>query len=146
MTKDFQSELSGKVIASLIVSVVSLVMGFLWGNYKELRRKFGRNLDEYDFYPFTVTRENFGEFNLKDFRLGMHYFLKNEDNTAARQLIFIGEQNNIRDQLEPAEQKVYAQLFEKYEGKKIADDTTEYLEHYIGIVRLLGKSFPNSGS
>ncbi len=145
MTKVLQSELSVNVIASLIVSVLSLVTGFLWGNYKERRRKFGRNLDEYDFYPFTVTRENFGEFNLKDFRLGMHYFLKNEDNTAARQLIFIGEQNNIRDQLEPSEQKVYAQLFEKYEGKKIADDTTEFLDNYVRLVRLIGKSFPNSG-
>ncbi len=145
MTKVLQSELSVNVIASLIVSVLSLVTGFLWGNYKERRRKFGRNLDEYDFYPFTVTRENFGEFNLKDFRLGMHYFLKNEDNTAARQLIFIGEQNNIRDQLEPSEQKVYAQLFEKYEGKKIADDTTEFLDNYVRLVRLIGKSFPNTG-
>ena len=77
--------------------------------------------------------------------MGMHYFLKNNDYTAARQLIFIGEQNNVRAQLEPSEQKVYARLFEKYEGKKIADDTTEYLENYVRIVRLIGKSFPNSG-
>ena len=48
----------------------------------------------------------------------MHYFLKNEDHTAARQLIFIGEQNNVCHQLEPAEQKVYTQLFDKYEGKE----------------------------
>ena len=75
----------------------------------------------------------------------MHYFLKNNDYTAARQLIFIGEQNNVRSQLEPSEQKVYARLFEKYDGKKIADDTTEYLENYIRIVRFIGKSFPNSG-
>jgi predicted transcriptional regulator YheO len=75
----------------------------------------------------------------------MHYFLKNEDRTAARQLIFIGEQNNVRDQLEPAEQKVYGQLFDKYEGRKIADDTTEFLENYVRIVRLIGKSFPNTG-
>ena len=85
------------------------------------------------------------EFNLKDFRLGMHYFLKNNDYTAARQLIFIGEQNNVRTQLEPAEQKAYAKLFEKYEGKKIADDTTQYLENYARLVRLIGKSFPNIG-
>src|SRR5205823_518531 len=84
---------------------------------------------------FTINRENFPEFNLKDFRLGMHYFLKNNDYTAARQLIFIGEQNNVRAQLEPSEQKVYARLFEKYEGKKIADDTTEYLENYVPILR-----------
>jgi predicted transcriptional regulator YheO len=75
----------------------------------------------------------------------MHYFLKNNDYTAARQLIFIGEQSNVRGQLEPAEQKVYAKLFEKYDGKKIADDTTEYLDNYVRIVRLIGKSFPNTG-
>ena len=145
MISAFQNELGINVIASIIASAVFLAIGFLWGKYKERRRKFGRNLDEYDFYPFTVTRENFGEFSLKDFRLGMHYFLKNEDYTAARQLIFIGEQNNVRTQLEPAEQRVYAQLFEKYEGKKVVDDTNEYLENYVRLARLIGKSFPNTG-
>ena len=118
MINALQSELTINVVASIIVSLLFLGLGFLWGKYKERQRKFGRNLEEYDFYPFTVTRENFGEFSLKDFRLGMHYFLKNEDHTAARQLIFIGEQNNVRTQLEPTEQKVYAQLFEKYDGKR----------------------------
>ncbi len=75
----------------------------------------------------------------------MHYFLRNNDPTAARQLIFIGEQNNVRTRLEPAEQKVYARLFDKYEGKKIADDTSEYLENFAQIARLIGKSFPNLG-
>jgi len=145
MIKTLQSELSINVIASILVSLIFLAMGFLWGKYKEQRRKFGRNLEEYDFYPFTISRENFGEFSLKDFRLGMHYFLKNEDRTAARQLIFIGEQNNVRSHLEPAEQKVYAQLFDKYGGKKIADDTTEFLDNYVRIVHLTGKSFPNTG-
>ena len=95
MINALQSELTINIVASIIVSLLFLGLGFLWGKYKERRRKFGRNLEEYDFYPFTVTRENFGEFSLKDFRLGMHYFLKNEDHTAARQLIFIGEQNNV---------------------------------------------------
>jgi predicted transcriptional regulator YheO len=75
----------------------------------------------------------------------MHYFLRNFDSLAARQLIFIGEQNNVRAQLEPAEQQVYARLFARYDGKKIADDTREYLENYARIVRLLGKSFPGLG-
>src|SRR2546429_8636284 len=145
MTKALQSELSVNVIASMLGSLLFLVTGFLWGKYKEQRRKFGRNLEEYDFYPFTVTRENFGEFDLKDFRLGINYFLKNEDQIAARQLIFIGEKNNVRAQLDPAEQKAYAQLFEKYDGKKVADDTHEFLENYERIVRLIGKSFPNTG-
>ncbi len=145
MIKGLQSEISINVIASIIASLFFLAAGFLWGKYKERLRKFGRNLEEYDFYPFTVSRENFGEFSLKDFRLGMHYFLKNVDHTAARQLIFIGEQNNVRSQLEPAEQKVYAQLFDRYDGKRIADDTTEFLENYVRIARLIGKSFPNTG-
>jgi predicted transcriptional regulator YheO len=145
MISALQSEIGINVIASIIASAFFLAAGFIWGKYKERRRKFGRNLEEYDFYPFTVSRENFGEFNLNNFRLGMHYFLKNEDHTAARQLIFIGEQNNVRTQLEPTEQKVYAQLFDKYQGKKIADDTHEFLENYESIVRLVGKSFPNTG-
>src|SRR6201984_1255546 len=145
MIKALQNELSINIVASIVVSLLFLGAGFIWGKYKERRRKFGRNLEEYDFYPFTVTRENFGEFNLNNFRLGMHYFIKNEDHTAARQLIFIGEQNNVQTLLEPAEQKVYAQLFEKYDGKKVVDDTHEFLENYEKIVRLIGKSFPNTG-
>jgi predicted transcriptional regulator YheO len=144
MISAFQSELGLNVIASIIASVVLLGAGFIWGKYKE-RRKFGRNLEEYDFYPFTINRDNVPEFNLNNFRLGMHYFLKNNDYTAARQLIFIGEQNNVREKLEPAEQKEYAKLFDKYDGRKIADDTSEYLENYVRIVRLIGKSFPNTG-
>jgi predicted transcriptional regulator YheO len=144
MIKGLSGDVTVNVLASIIASLVLLAAGFLWGKYKE-RRKYGRNLEDYDFYPFMINRENFPEFNLKDFRLGMHYFLKNNDYTAARQLIFIGEQNNVRAQLEPSEQKVYARLFEKYDGKKIADDTAEYLENYVRIVRLIGKSFPNSG-
>src|SRR4051795_10931231 len=140
----FGSDIILNVVASVIASAILLAAGYAWGKYKE-RRKFGRRLEEYDFYPYTINRDNFPEFNLNNFRLGMHYFLRNSDATAARQLIFIGEQNNVRAQLEPTEQKVYARLFEKYDGKKIADDTTEYLENYIRIVRLIGKSFPNSG-
>src|SRR5256714_1136563 len=144
MIKGISGDVTVNVIASIIASLVLLAAGFLWGKYKE-RRKYGRNLEDYDFYPFTINRENFPEFNLKDFRLGTHYFLKNNDYTAARQLIFIGEQNNVREKLEPTEQKEYARLFEKYDGKRIVDDTNEYLENYVRIVRLIGKSFPNTG-
>src|SRR6266487_6974352 len=138
------SDITINVIASIIASLFLFAIGFLWGKYKE-RRKFGRNLEEYDFYPYTINRDNVPEFNLNNFRLGTHYFLKNNDYTAARQLIFIGEQNNVREKLEPTEQKEYARLFEKYDGKRIVDDTNEYLENYVRIVRLIGKSFPNTG-
>jgi len=140
----FGSDITVNVVASIIASAILLGAGFLWGKYKE-RKRYGRKLEEYDFYPYIINRDNFPEFNLNHFRLGMHYFLRNFDPTAARQLIFIGEQNNVRVQLEPAEQKVYARLFTRYDGKRIADDTREYLENYVRVVRLLGKSFPNLG-
>ncbi len=140
----FGNDVTINVIASIIASAIFLVLGFLWGKYKE-RQRFGKKLEEYDFYPYAVNRDNFPEFSLKDFRLGMHYFLRNFDPMAARQLIFIGEQNNVRTQLEPPEQKVYARFFERYDGKKITDDTREYLENFGRIVHLIGKSFPNIG-
>src|ERR1041384_4493385 len=115
------SDTTTNVIASIIASAILLGAGFLFGKYRE-RRHFGKKLEDYDFYPYSVNRDNFSEFSLKDFRLGMHYFVRNFDPMAARQLIFIGEQNNVRPQLEPTEQQVYARLFARYDGKQIADD------------------------
>ncbi len=140
----FGNDITVNVLASIICSGIFLGLGFAWGKYKE-RHRFGRKLEDYDFYPFTINRDNFSEFNLVNFRLGMHYFLRNTDPMAARQLIFIGEQNKIRDQLEPAEQKVYERFFTRYDGKKVQDDTREYLENFTRIVHLIGKSFPNTG-
>jgi hypothetical protein len=54
MIKALQNELSINIVASIVVSLLFLAMGFLWGKYKERQRKFGKNLEEYDFYPFTV--------------------------------------------------------------------------------------------
>src|SRR5438045_6646087 len=144
LLRKFGSDISINVLASIIASVVFLVAGFFWGKYHE-RHEYGKNLDQYDFDPSKVKRYIVPEFNLNDFLLAMHYLLKNTDYTAARQLIFIGEQNDVRSKLDPSEQRVYAALFDKYDGKKIADDTAEYLENYARIVRLVGKSFPDSG-
>ena len=140
----FGNDITINVIASVIASGILLGAGFLIGKYKE-RRHYGKRLEEYDFYPYVINRDNFPEFSPKDFRLGMHYFLRNFDARAARHLIFIGEQNNVRGQLEPAEQKIYARLFARYDGNKVADDTREYLENFHRIVHLVGKSFPNIG-
>ena len=47
MFEAFQSELGINVIASIIVSILFLAAGFVWGKYKERTRGFGRNLDQY---------------------------------------------------------------------------------------------------
>jgi predicted transcriptional regulator YheO len=105
----------------------------------------GRDLTDYDFYPYQTTPDNFAEFSLRDFRLGMHYLLRNQDSRAARQLIFIGEQNNVRDLLDNKDKHSYQKLFSSYRGSEIVSDANEYMENYRNIVRLLGRTFPQMG-
>jgi hypothetical protein len=133
------------VITEVIVSLIIFIGGYFIGKYKERKNLRGKNLEEYDFYPFDVDRNNVPQFSLKDFRLGIHYLLKNRDYTAARQLIFIGEQNNVRQQLETSELLQYEKLYKFYHGENIVDDTNEFLENYKNIVRLIGQSFPDIG-
>lgn len=134
-----------KFIVEITVSLVLVLGGYLVGRYRERKSLRGRSLDEYDFYPYESTPENFAEFSLKDFRLGVHYFLRNADSRAARQLIFIGEQNDVRSHLDATERAAYEKLFAKYDGKSIADDTHEFLENYRNLVRLIGRTFRNMG-
>jgi predicted transcriptional regulator YheO len=132
-------------LAEALVSIILLALGFVVGKHRERRRLRGRDLTEYDFYPYQTTVDNFAEFSVRDFRLGMHYLLRNRDSRAGRQLIFIGEQNNVRGLLDDKDKRSFEKLFSKYGGAEIISDANEYLENYRNIVRLLGKTFPNMG-
>jgi predicted transcriptional regulator YheO len=133
------------ILSEALVSLLLLAAGYLIGKYRERRHLHGRDLTEYDFYPFKTTADNFAEFDVRDFRLAMHYLLRNRDSRAARQLIFIGEQNNVRELLDQQDKRALEKLFSKYGGAEITSDATEYLENYRNIVRLLGKTFPHMG-
>jgi predicted transcriptional regulator YheO len=141
----FGSHVVTAVLAEALVSVLLLGLGFAVGKYRARRELRGRDLTEYDFYPFITTADNFPDFSLRDFRLGVHYLLRNRDARAARQLIFLGEQHNVRDLLDPAERRTYEKLFARYRGAEITSDAHEYLENYRNIVRLLGRTFPHMG-
>jgi len=135
----------GSVLAELTASLVLLGGGFLIGRYRERRRLQGKPLTDYDFYPYVATAEKFAEFSVKDFRLAMHHFLRNVDRRAARQLIFIGEQNQVRHLLGAEDVKAYERLFAKYHGNSVRDDTHEFLENHRNMARLLGRTFPHMG-
>jgi len=105
----------------------------------------GRDLTDYDFYPYQTMADNFAEFSLRDFRLAMHYLLRNRDSRAARQLIFIGEQNNVRDLLDNKDKHCFQKQFSRYRGAEIVNDANEYIENYRNIVRLFGRTFPQMG-
>src|ERR1700756_196684 len=139
------SEWLTTMLSEFTASALLLVAGYFVGRHRERRRLRGRSLHQYDFYPYVSTPENFAEFSLKDFRLGVHYLLRNADARAARQLIFIGEQNNVRAQLGPQDLRAYERLYSKCHGASISDDSHEFLVNYRSIVRLLGRTFPHMG-
>ncbi|TBW28693.1 PAS domain-containing protein [Gramella sp. KN1008] len=133
------------ILSGLIVSVILFAFGFLLGKKREKDRLKGRNIEEYDFYPFELDEEKRLYFDLKDFRLGIYYFLKNRDYIAARQLILLGEQNEARHKLEHDDLRQYLKLYKKYDGDSIFNNNMEFLENYKRIVRLIGDSFPDIG-
>jgi len=134
-----------ELVINLLASAILLLFGFLFGKFRERRLNEGKNLDEYDFYPFKLDEDNNLYFDLVKFSYGVAHLLKNRDNFAAQQLIIIGEQNNVQNKLKGSPKEQYSRLYSKYNGKKIIDDTTKYLENYKRIVRLIGDSFPDSG-
>src|SRR5580765_2862209 len=117
------AEWIGGLAQNVIASAILLASGFLVGRSRERRRLEGRALTEYDFYPYVATPEKFAEFSFKDFRLGMHHFLRNRDARAARQLIFIGDQNNVRSQLGEEDRRTYEKLCAKYHAESVTDDS-----------------------
>jgi predicted transcriptional regulator YheO len=141
----FGNHMVTAVLAEALVSVLLLGLGFFVGKYRERRQRRGRDQTEYDFYPYQTTAENFAEFSLREFRLGMNYLQRNRDARAARQLIFIGEQNNVRELLDQKDKQSFEKFFARYRGGEITSDANEYMENYRNIVRLLGKTFPHMG-
>ena len=138
---DVFAELAGNVLASVIL----LGFGFLFGKYRERRLQQGRNLEEYDFYPFDVDEDKTLFLDLDRFSEGVSHLLRHRDRTAAEQLILIGQQNNIESRLTGDALRDYLRFYSKYGGDKVMDDTNRFLENYERIVRLIGESFPDTG-
>jgi predicted transcriptional regulator YheO len=138
---DVFAELAANVLASIIL----LGFGFLFGKYRERRLHQGRNLEEYDFYPFDVDENNNLFLDLDRFSEGVSHLLRHRDRTAAQQLILIGQQNNVESRLTGDALRNYLRFYAKGGGDKVMDDTNRFLENYERIVRLIGESFPDSG-
>jgi predicted transcriptional regulator YheO len=134
-----------ELLINVFASAVLLIFGYFGGQYRERRLQRGKNLDDYDFYPFALDENKVLFFDIEKFITGVRYFLKHRDNLGARQLILVGQQNDIENRLEADSKEIYRKLFRKYDGARILDDSVQYLENYKRIVRLIGDSFPDSG-
>ena len=138
-------ELFSELAANILASVILLSFGFLFGKYRERRLQQGRNLEEYDFYPFDVDQEKHLFFDLDRFNEGVGHLLRHRDRTAAQQLILIGQQNNVQARLTGEDLRKYNKFYSRYGGEGVMDDTARFLENYERIVRLIGESFPDTG-
>lgn len=134
-----------ELLINAFASAVLLIFGYFGGQYRERRLQRGKNLDDYDFYPFALDENKVLFFDIEKFIAGVRYFLKHRDNLGARQLILVGQQNDIENRLEADDKENYRKLFRKYDGARILDDSVQYLENYKRIVRLIGDSFPDTG-
>lgn len=134
-----------ELLINVFASAVLLLFGYFGGQYRERRLQRGKNLDDYDFYPFALDENKVLFFDSEKFITGVRYFLKHRDNLGARQLILVGQQNDIENRLEADDKEDYRKLFRKYDGARILDDSVQYLENYKRIVRLIGDSFADTG-
>ncbi len=134
-----------ELLINVFASAVLLIFGYFGGKYRERRLRRGKNLDDYDFYPFALDENKVLFFDIEKFIAGVRYFLKRRNNLGARQLILVGQQNDIENRLEADDKQNYRKLFRKYDGARILDDSVQYLENYRRIVRLIGDSFPDTG-
>ena len=134
-----------EVLINVFASAILLLFGYLGGQYRERRFHRGKNLEEYGFYPFALDEKKMLFFDLEKFSEGVHYFLNHRDQFAARQLILVGQQNDVGNRLGSGDKEHYRKLFRMYDGDRILDDNVQYLENYKRIVRLIGDSFPDAG-
>jgi len=133
------------IIYGLIASAVFVGAGFLYGRYKERKKQKGTPLEDYSFYPFSLNDKKMLQFDFDLFNQGVSALLKNKDHQAGQQLVLIGEQNNVRQILKTSFLLNYEKLYKLYDGDKVLDDSTKFLENYKLIVRLIGDSFPDTG-
>jgi predicted transcriptional regulator YheO len=130
---------------NLLVSLILLAAGYAIGKRKEHALLTGRNLEQYDFYPFAVDAHGFPDFSIEQFRRGVQHLLRRPDRTAAAQLILLGEQNGVRYQLAPEALAEYESLYARNQGGSVLQDSSDFLENHRRIVRLFGQTFRDMG-
>lgn len=130
---------------NVLASVILVAGGYFVGMYRERRAQKGRNLEDYDFYPFGVDEHGHVYFDQQKFVEAVDYLHTHRNHVAARQLILVGNQNDAGNSLPAVHRMRYESLYKRYRGDDIRVDTDRFLENFKRIVRLIGDSFPDSG-
>jgi predicted transcriptional regulator YheO len=134
-----------ELVINMLAAGVLIVAGYVGGKFRERKMQQGKNLEDYDFYPFGLDEKKNLTFDQSKFNAAVRHFLKHHDHVAARHLILVGEQNDVANTLAGDDKAFYRKLYSKYGGDKIRDDTAKFLANFKRIVRLIGDSFPDTG-
>ncbi|HET9694413.1 MAG TPA: PAS domain-containing protein [Steroidobacteraceae bacterium] len=130
---------------NLMGSLLLFAVGYLVGHWRVRRQLRGRNLEQYDFYPYVNDPDGFPQFSPELFERGVRHLVRHPDANATSQMIVIGEQNGVRYLLPPQALTAYEKLYARCHGQQVMADSAEYLENYRRIVQLFGATFRNMG-
>lgn len=130
---------------NVLASVILVAAGYFGGMYRERQAQKGTNLEDYDFYPFGIDEFDHVIFDQEKFIKAVEHLLGHRNYVAARQLILVGEQNDVSNSLPADDRLRYRKLYRRYRGDEIRADTDKFLANFKRIVRLIGDSFPDSG-
>lgn len=132
-------------IIAAAVLIAGVAVAFWLGRRASSSPGDMRRLEEYDFYPFVVGESGHIEFDPQRFHDAVEHLLVERNPVAARELIVVGEQNFVGDTFGTQALGRYKRLYRSYHGDDVIDDNEAFLENYKRIVRLIGRSFPNTG-
>lgn len=134
-----------ELLINVLASAILIGGGYLGGKYRERRARKGRNLENHDFYPFGVDELGNVFFDQEKFVKAVDYLRGHRNDVAARQLILIGDQNDVGRLLAADDQLRYQKFYRQYRGDEVRADTARFLTNFKRIVRLIGDSFPDTG-
>lgn len=104
-----------ELVINVLASVIFLAAGYFGGMYRERQALKGKNLEEFDFYPFGTDELDHVFFDQDKFAKGVRYLLEHRNHVAARQLIPIGEQNYVSNLLPADDRLRYRKLYRQYD-------------------------------
>ncbi len=134
-----------ELVINIVASGILIAGAYVGGVYRERFAQRGHSLEEFEFYPFGLDETKTLYFDMARFKQAVAYLLRRRNHVAARQLILVGRQNDVDNQLTGEDLARYKKLYRRYHGDKIRDDNARFLENFKRIVRLIGDSFPDSG-
>lgn len=133
------------IFLAMLIASFFFFIGVWYQKRRHGKQTRGGRIEEYPFYPFIKNKDGHIEFSVEMFNKAVDHFLSNKDQLAAQQLIIIGEQNLVRDFLASSQLQNYKKLYSQYGGDHIIDDNNRFLENFKRIVKLIGRSFPDTG-